>query len=185
MTIDTGGNRHANTLLKLLASLRREGQEYVQMIEVGVYRGATAQRILWKCPWVKMTLIDSWTEDENPSDDPCTQQTQAEHDANREAARQAVASIHALNRTNWFYGESLVAAQSLGGTYFDLVFLDADHRYESVKADIQAWLPKVRSGGILCGHDSKQESVQRAVKECLPWEQIELLRGLVWSYRKP
>ncbi len=32
-------------------------------------------------------------------------------------------------------------------------FLDADHQYGAVKADIEAWLPKVKPGGILAGHD--------------------------------
>lgn len=33
------------------------------------------------------------------------------------------------------------------------VFIDGDHSYESCRADIVAWLPKVRRGGILAGHD--------------------------------
>ena len=35
----------------------------------------------------------------------------------------------------------------------DLVFIDADHSYEAVWRDIELWLPKVRQGGFLCGHD--------------------------------
>ena len=35
----------------------------------------------------------------------------------------------------------------------DIIFIDADHIYESVKKDIDLALPKVKQGGILSGHD--------------------------------
>ena len=35
----------------------------------------------------------------------------------------------------------------------DFVFIDADHSYVVTKADIAIWRSKVRTGGILCGHD--------------------------------
>jgi predicted O-methyltransferase YrrM len=48
---------------------------------------------------------------------------------------------------------SLVAAASFADASVDLVFIDARHEYEPCLADIRAWLPKVRPGGIIAGHD--------------------------------
>jgi len=36
---------------------------------------------------------------------------------------------------------------------FDMVFIDADHRYSQIRKDIDNYLPKVNPGGIICGHD--------------------------------
>lgn len=36
---------------------------------------------------------------------------------------------------------------------FDYVFIDDDHKFETLHSNIVAWLPKVRRGGILAGHD--------------------------------
>jgi hypothetical protein len=45
------------------------------------------------------------------------------------------------------------AAEVIKDNYFDLVFIDGDHSYDQTILDINLWLPKVASGGILCGHD--------------------------------
>jgi predicted O-methyltransferase YrrM len=49
------------------------------------------------------------------------------------------------------------------------VYIDGDHAYESVKQDIAAWLPKIRKGGILAGHDygAGWAGVKKAVDEVL------------------
>jgi FkbM family methyltransferase len=36
---------------------------------------------------------------------------------------------------------------------FDAVYIDAAHEYEAVKEDIMKWRPKIKKGGIICGHD--------------------------------
>ena len=47
------------------------------------------------------------------------------------------------------------AAQTLrdNNVRLDFVYIDADHRQYAVTHDIAAWLPLVRPGGMLCGHD--------------------------------
>ena len=48
---------------------------------------------------------------------------------------------------------SLEAAKLFPDGSLCCVYIDADHTFDSVTEDIKAWLPKVRSGGVLCGHD--------------------------------
>jgi hypothetical protein len=68
----------------------------------------------------------------------------------------------------------------------DMVFVDADHSEAAVRLDIQQWLPKVKAGGVIAGHDYGQPDipgVAKAVDDLLPGRFIH--PGTVWSYRKP
>lgn len=60
--------------------------------------------------------------------------------------------------------ESVEAAKEF--TLVDFVFIDASHSYEDVMADIDAWYPKIKKGGVLAGHDYEWKGVRRAVNEC-------------------
>ena len=51
---------------------------------------------------------------------------------------------------------------------YDIIFIDGDHSYESVKQDIESWWPHLRSGGAMIGHDYKDEQfpdIEKAVDE--------------------
>jgi predicted O-methyltransferase YrrM len=65
----------------------------------------------------------------------------------------------------------------------DMVFIDGSHDYDSVKRDIETWQPRLRSGGLLCGHDAKQEVLMQAVTECIG--AVSTPADLIWSWVKP
>lgn len=61
--------------------------------------------------------------------------------------------------------EEAAARQSLDRK-FDFIFIDADHRYEMVKQDIEMWLSHLSKKGIIAGHDYNTEpGVRKAVDE--------------------
>ena len=48
---------------------------------------------------------------------------------------------------------SLEASNLFDDNVFDLIYIDADHTYESVKNDLNSWYSKLKNGGIFAGHD--------------------------------
>ena len=48
---------------------------------------------------------------------------------------------------------SVEAASDIPDGSLDFVYIDGNHRFEYLVADLAAWTPKVRPGGIVSGHD--------------------------------
>jgi hypothetical protein len=85
--------------------------------------------------------------------------------------------------------QSTIAAGLFPDEWFHFVFIDGDHQRESVRADIEAWWPKVKNGGILAGHDyvhSAFPGVAEAVREVFgPGDYQDTRSGSCWSVKKP
>lgn len=60
---------------------------------------------------------------------------------------------------------SLEAVELYRNGSLDFVLIDGSHQYADVKADIEAWLPKMKIGGILAGDDYGWPGVKRACDE--------------------
>lgn len=63
---------------------------------------------------------------------------------------------------------SVEAAPAFSDHSIDFIMIDGDHSYEAVKADIAAWLPKMKHKGIISGDDYMWPGVKQAVEEAFP-----------------
>ncbi|MBP2644837.1 MAG: hypothetical protein H6Q75_277 [Firmicutes bacterium] len=51
--------------------------------------------------------------------------------------------------------DSLVGFSMMRDDFFDIIFIDGDHRYTKVYSDIKNALQKIKPGGLLMGHDCR------------------------------
>jgi hypothetical protein len=125
------------------------------IVEIGVYKGRSLCAIAPSCKarGIRMVAIDPWIG--------C--------DDMMELFLNHLRHFDVMDIVTVMRSMSHVAAQSFASGSVDLVFIDGPHEYEPVKRDILAWLPKVKSGGFLCGHDYCPEwpAVAYAVHEIL------------------
>jgi hypothetical protein len=73
--------------------------------------------------------------------------------SNLAATREILAPYLAEGRAVIMRDFSVNAAKSFEDGSLDWVYLDGNHHYEAVKEDMEAWWPKIRTGGVLSGHD--------------------------------
>lgn len=126
--------------------------------EIGVLRGFMSEYLLRNHPTLKLFMVDSWqTAEHQPEHYKATGDVHANH---TDPARVATHRREAEGRAKQYPGRAIVmpvlsadAAQSIEDGSLDLVFIDADHSYEGVKADLAAWVPKVKADGWIGGHD--------------------------------
>ena len=60
----------------------------------------------------------------------------------------------------------------------DMVFIDGGHDYDSLTADLDSYLPKIRRGGLICGHDRHWPGVAKGIEH---WDDIIEGPGSIWS----
>jgi cephalosporin hydroxylase len=62
-------------------------------------------------------------------------------------------SMEEFNNVHKIISLSIEASFMFKDFYFDLVYIDAGHEFEHVVEDITHWMPKIKAGGFLAGHD--------------------------------
>jgi predicted O-methyltransferase YrrM len=123
-------------------------------VEVGTHCGASAIPIA-KClkQWGgRLTCVDVWLGQDNFNE--CVQNMRTE----------GVAHFVKL-----VVGYSSDVAQ-MWNEPIDFLYIDADHSYEAVRVDLNAWWPHLIKGGLICG-DDYDDPVSPGVKRA--WDEFE------------
>jgi len=180
--------KHARSLCRVLNE-KIGNNEVKEGVEVGVWKGELSRNLLQIFPNLGLDMIDLWEATEaNISMHDKDHTKDAMEDA-KEAAQRNVSSFP--GRFLLIQGCSVQSAGIYRNLALDFVFIDADHFYENVKADVEAWWPKVREGGVMAGHDydgmgdrRKGWGVKRAVDEFFLGSEVHVEPGLVWWVQK-
>jgi len=170
-----------------LADLVRENN-YTIGAEIGVANGITSHRLLRWCPGLTLICVDKWEKVQaGPEGGDIGDQPGCENwDPVRGWERFQRGIVPFKKRVRVLRGDSVEMAEQVKDNSLDFVFIDADHRYPAVKADIQAWTPKLKPGGTLCGHDLNHPrcpGVLKALQELVP-NFVETGINHVWTAKK-
>ena len=76
--------------------------------------------------------------------------------------------------------DSLDAASQFAGGSIDMLYMDTDHSSEQVEREIDAWLPKIKNGGFIAGHDFNMPTVFNVVTQHFNPTSIEIFNDTSW-----
>ena len=160
-------------------------EDGAHFVEVGSWRGRStaymAVNIVNSGKKIKFDAVDTWRGSDEPEhkNDPAiiNDTLYQEFLTNMEPVKDIVNPIRAT---------SMEAVKQYADESLDFVLIDGSHEYEDVKNDINEWMKKVKSGGMIAGDDCSHywPGVVQAVNECVPDAYIFEETG-TWTYIKP
>lgn len=162
---------HLVSLTDRTELLRRMPTQAV-VAEIGVNEGDFSQKILTLCQPSKLVLIDVWA-------------SRRYHGGLFEKVKNRFAAQLQSGQMEIMRDLSFGAITACPDSYFDWVYLDTDHTYDTTRRELELLRPKMKKGGIIAGHDyiignwddGHRYGVIEAVREfCLAhqWEMIYL-----------
>ena len=131
-------------------------------VEVGVWRGEYSNLIANALLPKKFYGVDPYIQYEEYEDQPSAEYSDQ---ASLDRLYSAVDNFYKkLPNAELLRMTGNEAAEQFEDNSIDFVYIDGAHTYEFVNGDIKAWYPKIKSGGIISGHDYTEGNPQKGHK---------------------
>lgn len=127
-------------------------------VEIGVASGDYSEVIMQTNPTLEMYGVDPYESYEGYHDyklrSTFNKMEQSAHD-----------KLDKYTTYKFIKGYSVQVAKDFADKSIDFIYIDGNHSGEAVKEDIEAWIPKLKPGGIMAGHDftGRWPSLKKAV----------------------
>lgn len=115
-------------------------------IEIGSYAGESAEMFVKSGAFKQLYCIDPWEMNYDPSD--CTGD-----EGLLEAEKAFDARFKDSPVVVKIKDKSEDAVSMFRNETIDFIYIDGNHQYESVKRDLELYVPKIKLRGIIAGHD--------------------------------
>jgi hypothetical protein len=157
--------------------------------EIGVWQGKTSAKLLAGRLNLTLYMIDPWVVPKKESSyyksgDDNARKNQAQHNKDYHTTLKKVKFAGDRAIIKKMYSHEFVKLVKNDSLYF--VFIDGDHSYDGCRIDIQMWLPKIKIGGFISGHDynhPRLPGVRKAVDEFFLKKDIQLDVNRTWFVR--
>lgn len=141
-------------------------------VELGVFKGINAERLLSMLNIKYMNLYDLWI---TPG------YAKNRYDYN-EHYKMVMKKYGENNKIGIIRMDTVKGADLIKDNSLDFIYIDADHSYKGCKRDLEAWYPKLKKGGVIIVHDYHCcVGVRRAVTEFLVTKLITLKQFKVFD----
>ena len=130
---------------------------FVYGCEVGVFTGKNARMMLDIIPDLKLYLVEPYGK--HPKAKPLRFPLDY-----KKISSDAFRRLDGLN-VKWLFGFSENIFSAVEDDSLDFVYIDGNHEYNFVMLDIILWTRKVRSGGVVSGHDFGLGGVKPALMD--------------------
>jgi glycosyltransferase involved in cell wall biosynthesis len=124
-----------------------------KFVEVGAWKGKSAVYLADRLDDIKKTIEFSVVDTFKGDDETGRINVLDEFKNNRADRKITIIEGDSSDSSSLFEDGSL-----------DGVFIDAAHDYDNAKRDIAAWIPKIKDGGFIGGHDADSEGVSKALE---------------------